>query len=108
MATYLELKQQAEALLQKAEEARQQELADAIEAIKQQMTSLGLTLQDLRVAGVEPGKAPVRLNEVPAGPKYRGPSGQLWAGGRGRKPDWALKIISEQGEAALDQFRIVS
>jgi DNA-binding protein H-NS len=108
MATYLELKQQAEALMKQAEEARQLEIAAAIVAIKEQMATFGLTLQDLKVAGADVGKPVVKASELHTSPKYRGPDGELWAGGRGRKPDWALKVISEQGEAALDQFRIVS
>lgn len=106
MATYLELKQQAEALMKQAEEVRQLEIAAAIATIKEQMASFGLTLQDLRVAGVDVGRPPVKANELPTSPKYRGPGGELWSGGRGRKPDWALKVISEQGEKALDHFRI--
>lgn len=106
MSTYLELKQQADALLRLAEEARQKEVAAAIEAIKVQMTQFGITLQELKAAGAEPGKPLVNPNVLPTPPKYRGPDGELWAGGRGRKPDWALKVIAEQGEAALEKFKI--
>lgn len=106
MLKSLELKQQAEALLQQAELARKEESAVAIAEIKGKMQSFGLTLQDLRTAGVDPGRPPSRIGEVQSASKYRGPNGELWAGGRGRKPDWALKAISEKGEAGLEAYRI--
>lgn len=74
-------KQQADALLRLAEEARQKEVAAAIEAIKVQMTQFGITLQELKAAGAEPGKPLVNPNVLPTPPKYRGPDGELWAGG---------------------------
>lgn len=106
MLKYLELKQQAEALLQQAELARKEETGLAIAEIKEKMESFGLTLQDLRVAGIDPGRPPSRISEVQTPAKYRGPKGELWAGGRGRKPDWALKAIAENGEAGLEVYRI--
>lgn len=106
MATYLELKQQAEQLLAKAEEARQKEVATAIEQIKKQMAEFGITLYDLKTAGADQGKAPAAANAAPSAPKYKGPNGELWAGGRGRKPDWALEVIAKEGEAGLEKYRI--
>lgn len=106
MATYLELKQQAELLLAEAEQARKKEIANAIAGIKETMKTFGLTLQDLKAAGIEMGKAPVNNNAVPNPPKYKGPDGTFWAGGRGRKPDWALQVIAKEGEAGLEKYRI--
>ncbi|HSV78236.1 MAG TPA: H-NS family nucleoid-associated regulatory protein, partial [Ramlibacter sp.] len=63
MATYIELRQQAEKLMAEAEELRQKEIGQAIEDIKAKMTMYGLTAKDLGLAsGV--AKAPAR--KVPA------------------------------------------
>jgi DNA-binding protein H-NS len=106
MSAYLELKQQAEQLLKQAEAARQLEIAAAIGEIKVTMATFGLTLQDLRVAGIDPGKPAAKATDLPLPPKYRGPQGQLWSGGRGRKPDWAYEAISKDGPAGLEKYRI--
>ena len=47
MATYIELKNQAEALLAEAELVRKQEIAEVIQRIKAQMKEYGVTLADL-------------------------------------------------------------
>jgi DNA-binding protein H-NS len=51
MATYLELKEQAEKLLAQAEELRQRETEQAITEIKDKMRAYGLTAKDLGFAG---------------------------------------------------------
>lgn len=85
MSTYLELKQQAEALLAQAEQARQAETKAVLNSITEQMRQYGLTLQDLeRHLGNKPGKP---ANAA----KYRDPhSGKTWTG-KGRAPQWLPK-----------------
>ena len=93
MATYLELKEQAEKLLAQAEEMREQEIADTISDIKEKIRLYGLTAEDLglaRSAGRGPGKA---KNSSPI--KYRGPNGETWSGGRGRKPQWVTQALKD-------------
>lgn len=97
---------QAEQLLAKAEIAKKKEIEAAIAEIAAKMKTFGLTLQDLRVPGIDQGKAVPRPSEVSTEPKYRGPNGELWVGGRGRKPDWALKVIQEKGEKGLQDYLI--
>ena len=83
MATYLELKEQAERLLAQAEEMREKEIADAIADIKEKMRLYGLTAEDLGLgrAGSGGGRAP--RGKAAASPiKYRGPNGETWSGGR--------------------------
>ena len=104
--TYLELKQQAEQLLAQAEIAKQKEIAAVIEEIAAKMKTFGLTLQDLRAAGIDPGRPSTKMDAPQSEPKYRGPNGELWVGGRGRKPDWALKVIQESGEKGLEAYLI--
>lgn len=105
--SYLELMRQAEQLLAQAEIAKKKEIEAAIAEIAAKMKTFGLTLQDLRVSGIDPGKAvQLRSTEASTEPKYRGPNGELWVGGRGRKPDWALKVIQEKGEKGLEDYQI--
>ena len=88
MSTYLELKKQAEALMAQAEAARQQEIASAIGQIREIMTQYGITLEDLgaRSAPAGGGRAKRAASAAPQVAKYRGPNGETWGGGRGRKP----------------------
>lgn len=104
MSRYNELKQQAEALLIEAEKARELEIADALNQIKQTMLTLGLTLQDLRHVGIHDPQQARKTKAHPSPAKYRGPNGELWSGGRGRKPDWVLKAIKDG--KSLDSFAI--
>lgn len=87
MATYLELKEQAARLMAEAEEMRRIEVTAVIADIRQKMQAYGLTTQDLGLI----------VKSKTIGPsstvKYRGPSGETWVGGRGRKPDWILEAI---------------
>lgn len=90
MATYLELMERAEKLMAEAEQVRQREIKDVIAEIRQKMQAYGLTVQDIggqpasrKRAGAAAGKAA----------KYRGPNGETWSGGRGRKPRWVQEAL---------------
>ena len=94
MATYLELKQQADALLAEAEVLRKQEIAEVIQRIKAEMKEYGLTVADL--GGVAAGgQRKVAKTKSTAPAKYRGPNGEMWAGGLGRKPEWVRALLAE-------------
>jgi DNA-binding protein H-NS len=94
MATYIELKAQAEAMLAQAESVRKQELAALIQDIKAKMKEYGLTLADLGgSASTGPRKATAKSKST-APAKYRGPNGELWAGGLGRKPEWVRALLA--------------
>ena len=97
MSTYLELKAQAEALLAQAEAARKQELASVIQDIRAKIKEFGLSAADL---GLTPSGTPnvakksaKSTSSAPA--KYRGPNGELWAGGLGRKPQWVRDVVAK-------------
>lgn len=94
MATYLELKEQAEKLLAEAERMREQEISDAIADIKGKIDLYGLTAADLGFAKGGPGMAG-RGKAPKAAVKYRSPKGETWSGGRGRKPQWVTQALSE-------------
>ena len=105
MATYLELKEQAEKLMAEAERMREQEIAKAISDIKEKIRLYGLTAVDLGLAGTGqkgPGRNP-RPRGTPAGVKYRGPNGETWSGGRGRKPGWVREAIKD---GRLEEFAV--
>lgn len=99
MATYIELKEQAARLLAEAEDMRRIEVTAAIADIKEKMATYGLTLQDLgRVS------APNSGTKAPTPAKYRGPNGQLWSGGRGKKPAWVYEALKAGKD--LEEFAI--
>lgn len=98
MPTYRELKAQAEALLQQAEELRKQELRGVIAEIKAKMADYGITVEEL--AGTA-GRGRGRGKGVP---KYRGPNGETWSGGPGRKPAWVRQILVAGDD--IERYRI--
>lgn len=104
MATYLELKEQAEKLLAEAERMREQEIADAVADIKRKIDLYGLTPEDLGLAkSAGPGRTRPKNK---AAVKYRGPNGETWSGGRGRKPQWVTQAL-QQGRN-LEDFAVKS
>jgi DNA-binding protein H-NS len=105
VATYLELKEQAEKLLAEAERMREQEIADAITEIKRKIELYGLTAEDLGLAKSGSGGGP-RTKPVKSSVKYRGPNGETWSGGRGRKPQWVTQAL-QQGRS-LEEFAVKS
>jgi DNA-binding protein H-NS len=106
VATYLELKEQAEKLLAEAERMREQEIADAIADIKRKIEMYGLTAADLGFARSGPGGGGGTRQKAAksAVVKYRGPNGETWSGGRGRKPQWVQQAL-QQGRN-LDEFAV--
>jgi DNA-binding protein H-NS len=103
VATYLELKQQAEKLLAEAERVREQEIADAIADVKKKIELYGLTAADLGFArNAGPGNS--RAKSTKGIVKYRGPNGETWGGGRGRKPQWVTQALKEG--RSLDDFAV--
>ena len=103
MATYSELMAQAQALMAQAEQARKAELAAVIADIKAKMKEYGITAADLGSAGAGGRKA--GKSSKPAAPaKYRGPQGELWAGGPGRKPEWVRAVLA--AGKSIEDYRI--
>lgn len=96
MATYIELMEKAQKLMAEAEQVRRKEVSEVIADIRRKMEAYGLTLQDI-------GGAPTRGRraagaKTPKGGKgktvkYRGPNGETWGGGRGRKPRWIQEAL---------------
>ncbi|MEX3933620.1 H-NS family nucleoid-associated regulatory protein [Paraburkholderia phymatum] len=83
MATYKQLTAQLEKLQKEMEQAREQEVTQAIAEIKQKIAEYGITAEELGFS--DKAHAP-RKAALP--PKYRNPkTGETWSG-RGRAPAW--------------------
>ncbi|MCA3644454.1 H-NS histone family protein [Burkholderia sp.] len=84
MATYLELKAQADALAQRAEEARLVELDSVIATMREQIAEYGITPDQL----FGRRRAAASTARTPIAPKYQDPkTGATWSG-RGKAPQW--------------------
>ncbi|WP_321968406.1 H-NS histone family protein [Burkholderia cepacia] len=87
MATYSELKAQAEALLHQAEEARQAELETVLEEVRARVAEYGLTPDQVFGRKRSSRKVSTSGQSAPSA-KYRDPkTGATWSG-RGREPAW--------------------
>jgi DNA-binding protein H-NS len=93
MATYLELMEKAQKLMAEAEQVRRKEISDVIADIRQKMEAYGLTLQDIGGAPAARRRGPAIKNTKSKTVKYRGPNGETWGGGRGRKPRWIQEAL---------------
>lgn len=102
MSTYAELMAQAEELRRQAEQARRQELAGVIAEIRAKMAQYGITVEDLTSGRKGRKGSPKAKGE----PKYRGPNGELWSGGPGRKPEWVRQVLAQGGN--IEQYRIAA
>jgi len=86
MATYQELKAQADELLRQAEDARLAELDTVLQDVRARVVEYGLTPE--QVFGRPRGSGKARTPRLVATPKYRDPkTGTTWSG-RGREPSW--------------------
>ena len=89
MATYKELKAQAEALFKQAEAARRAEIASVVAEIQARMKEYGITLEDLK-SGAKKAKA-----RTAVAAKYRNSAtGESWSG-RGRAPKWLAEELAK-------------
>lgn len=102
MPTYSELMAQAQSLMAQAEQARKAEIAGVVADIKGRMKQYGITVADLGGAAV-PGKKPAKSKSA-APAKYKGPNGELWAGGPGRKPEWVRSVLA--AGKSIEDYRI--
>jgi DNA-binding protein H-NS len=94
MATYKDLKAQAETLMKQAEEMRVEETAAAVSDIKAKMQLYGLTVRDL---GGSDSKSPAKRKKradsgSPLPAKYKDSDGNAWSG-RGIKPKWLQEAL---------------
>lgn len=89
-----EIKKNEEQLAQlrkQAEDFRNQERAGVIDELRKKIAEFGLTAADLKLSTRAP-KTPATKPSSEA--KYRGPNGETWSGGRGRKPRWVMEALA--------------
>lgn len=113
---YQKIQAQIAELEAKAKSVREALLADEIKTIKAKIKELGLKPSQLFSAAVLSGEsqaAPVSMGKKiakatktkePTEVKYRGPNGETWGGGRGRKPAWVQAIIDAGGD--IEKFKV--
>jgi DNA-binding protein H-NS len=92
-------------LRKQAEDLRNQERAGVIEEVRKKIAEYGLTASDLKLSAR--GGSVKRGNVAPgakSAAKYRGPSGETWSGGRGRKPRWVTEALA--AGKSLSEFEI--
>jgi len=78
-----------------AEELRNHERAGIIDELRQKIAEYGLTAADLKLSTrAATAKRSVTASPVKAAAKYRGPTGETWSGGRGRKPRWVTEALA--------------
>lgn len=76
----------------KAEEIRNHARTGVIEEILTKIAEYGLTASDLKLSAKAVSSK--KSVAVKAAAKYRGPAGETWSGGRGRKPKWVSEALA--------------
>ena len=85
--SYKELIQQREALEHAIEQARQREISQAVQKVREIIAEFNLTAHDVFPSG-RTSKVVVTKSVNKVAPKYRDPAtGQTWTG-RGKAPKW--------------------
>jgi len=102
MATYHELKAQAEELLRQAESLRTQERDNAIAEIKTKISQWEITPAELGFSGASKKAGTPRTGKrATVAPKYRDTAtGNTWSG-RGQPPKW-LRAYLDAGRSRDD------
>ena len=113
---YQKIQAQIAELETKAKAVREALLADEIKTIKAKIKELGLKPIQLFSAALLSGESQatsVSMGEKIAKAtktkestevKYRGPNGETWGGGRGRKPAWVQSILDAGGD--IEKFKV--
>lgn len=102
MSNYVELKAKADELFRQAEEVRHAEMAGVVAEIREKMLTYNLTLED--IGGKPAAKRGARASAEEKVIRYRGPNGETWSGGLGRKPEWIRQLIAANQD--IEQYRV--
>jgi len=87
-----------------AEQLRNQERSGVIEEIRKKIAEYGITASDLKLTGRATGRRTGAVAAARGAAKYRGPTGETWSGGRGRKPRWVTEALA--AGKSLSDFEI--
>ena len=100
MTTYHELMERAQQMMAEAEKLRQEEIRQVIAEIQEKMRRYDLTTSDIESSERKGKRNSKGLSAI----KYRGPNGETWAGGRGRKPNWLASALKSGRK--LEDFEV--
>lgn len=87
-----------------AEQLRNQERSGVIEEIRKKIAEYGITASDLKLTSRPAGRRAGAVAATRGAAKYRGPTGETWSGGRGRKPRWVTEALA--AGKSLSDFEI--
>ena len=133
MSKYEEIRSKINELQKQADELFVAEKKAAIADIKDKIRLYGLSAADVGLArkvakepkaakparaakpsavksvkaalGVKAEKAVKSAKAVPAAPKFRGPNGETWGGGRGKRPQWVNAALAAGVD--LETYRVM-
>jgi DNA-binding protein H-NS len=89
-------------LRKQAETLRNEERASVVEEVRKKIAEYGISASDLKLSSRSGAAATKRASKATA--KYRGPAGETWSGGRGRKPRWVTEALA--AGKSLSDFEI--
>ena len=89
-------------LRKQAETLRNDERASVVEEVRKKIAEYGISASDLKLSTRGGSAATKRTSKATA--KYRGPAGETWSGGRGRKPRWVTEALA--AGKSLSDFEI--
>ncbi|MFN9472693.1 H-NS family nucleoid-associated regulatory protein [Acidovorax sp.] len=98
-----ELERQKEEVDRQLEEARKVVSAEISEQIRKQIKDFGIRPEDLFPELKRSLAKPATARKA-SSVKYRGPDGETWGGGPGRKPNWVNALIASGKD--IEQFRV--
>jgi DNA-binding protein H-NS len=107
MSSLEEIQAQIAELTRQAEEIRNQQKSNVIAEIREKIALYRITARDLRLdipSEPDEERQGSGKGRGKAAPKYRDENGNTWAGGRGKKPQWVLNILSSGGN--IEDYRI--
>ncbi|RZL67819.1 MAG: H-NS histone family protein [Variovorax sp.] len=92
-------------LRKQAEDMRNQERAGVVEELRKKIAEYGISAADLKLGTSRgPSKRSSASPSTKAAARYRGPAGETWSGGRGRKPRWVSEALA--AGKSLSDFEI--
>ncbi|MDM7322421.1 MAG: H-NS histone family protein [Gammaproteobacteria bacterium] len=102
-----QLKQKALALMEEAKRLEEAERSQALHQIKSLVQRYDIHADEVFQGGFKRKRRPMKkVAKAENRPeiKYRGPNGEIWTGGPGRRPAWVVEIL-KRGES-LGDYRI--
>lgn len=82
------------ALRAQVEAIRSGEKVKVIEELRAKIAEYGITAADLRLKLGRGGAGKAAAPSQPVAVKYRSETGEMWSGGRGRKPRWVVETLA--------------